>query len=188
MSKPILLQKLEAKGYKVFEKKWDINIIGVRKKNGQPNKFDDRIYVICKNDADQWQEWSWPATTDPGTYWLQQPMNVLGTAILKEGQWRSSWKIGLHRGEKPALVQIKTVTVYRDKDRDVELDFDQGESTGLYGINIHRAGKNSVNVDKWSAGCQVFANDADFEEFMALCHKQVKAGYGDVFSYTLLEE
>lgn len=188
MSKPVLLQKLESKGYKVFDGKWDLNIIGVRKKEGTPNKFDDRIYVICKNDNNEWQEWSWPATTDPGTYWLKETMNKLGTAILKEGQWRGCWKIGRHKGEKPALVQIKPVTVYRDNDKDLQHDTDQGESTGLYGINIHRAGKNSINVDKWSAGCQVFANDADFEEFMSLCHKQNNAGLGDVFTYTLLKE
>lgn len=41
---------------------------------------------------------------------------------------------------------------------------------------------------KWSAGCQVFANDADFEEFMSLCNKQNNAGLGDVFTYTLLKE
>lgn len=188
MTKPALLLRLESKGYKIFENKWDLNLIGVRKKNGTPNKFDDRIYVICKNDSNEWQEWSWAATTDPGTYWLTESMNKLGTAILKEGQWRGCWKLGLHRGEKPALVQVRPVTVYRDKDRDDQCDTDQGESTGLYGINIHRAGMNSSNVDKWSAGCQVFSKDADFEQFLVLCRKQVSAGYGDIFSYTLLKE
>ena len=188
MSKPKLLETMEKKGYKVFENKWDLNIIGVRKKDGIPNKFDDRIYVICKNDSNEWQEWSWSATTDPGTYWMTESMNKLGTAILKEGQFRGSWKIGLHKGEKPALVQIKPVTVYRDNDHDAQHDYNLGESTGLYGINIHRAGANSTNVDKWSAGCQVFAKDSDFEKFMAICGKQVAAGHGDIFSYTLLKE
>lgn len=188
MSKPKILEVMEKKGYKVFENKWDLNIIGVRKKDGTPNKFDDRIYVVCKNDAGEWQEWSWTATTDPGTYWMTESMNKLGTAILKEGQWRGCWKLGLHKGEKPALVQIKPVTVYRDNDGDAQHDFNLGESTGIYGINIHRAGTNSTNVDKWSAGCQVFANNADFEQFLGLCNKQVAAGHGDVFSYTLLKE
>ena len=35
-----------------------------------------------------------------------------------------------------------------------------------YGINIHNAGASSTQVDKWSAGCQVFSHSADFEEFM----------------------
>jgi hypothetical protein len=187
MTKPILLTKLEEKGYKVFENKWDLNIIGVRKKNGTPNKFDDHVYVVCKNDSDEWQEWSWAVTTDPGTYWLTESMNKLGTAIMKEGQWRGCWRLGMHH-DKPALVQIKPITVYRDTNHDSKHDTNLGESTGLYGINIHRAGVNSANVDKWSAGCQVFAKDADFEEFLKLCRKQVAAGHGDVFSYTLLKE
>lgn len=86
------------------------------------------------------------------------------------------------------MVQVKPVTVYRDKDHDDQCDTDQGESTGLYGINIHRAGTNSTNVDKWSAGCQVFSKDSDFEQFLILCRKQVSAGHGDIFSYTLLKE
>ena len=188
MQKPALLIELENKNYKVYQNKWDLNIIGIRKKNGTQNKFDDRIHVICINDKSEWQEWSWPVTTDPGTYWLTESTHKLGTAILKEGQWRGCWKIGLHKGVKPALVQVKPVTVYRDKDHDNQHDTDQGESTGLYGINIHRAGLNSTNVDKWSAGCQVFAKDSDFEEFMKLCHKQKAAGHGDIFSYTLLKE
>jgi hypothetical protein len=68
MSKPKILEVMNKKSFKVFENKWDLNIIGVRKKNGTPNKFDDRVYVICKNDVGEWQEWSWIATTDPGTY------------------------------------------------------------------------------------------------------------------------
>jgi hypothetical protein len=43
-------------------------------------------------------------------------------------------------------------------------------------------------VDKWSAGCQVFQNDEDFEDFMELCNKQVTSARYTSFSYTLLEE
>ena len=182
-----ILTKLKELGYVYFEGKWDLNIIGIRSNSTKPDSFDDRILVICKNDADEWQEWSWPATTDPGLYWLQNPMNVSGTAILKEGQWRGGWKLGLHKGKR-ALVQIKPVTVYRDKNKDAVIDFTKGENSGIFGLNIHRAGLRSTKVDKWSAGCQVFANDSNFEEFLSLCDKQVKHGHGDVFSYTLLKE
>ena len=182
-----ILTKLKESGYIYFEGKWDLNIIGIRSNSTKPNLFDDRIWVICKNDSDEWQEWSWPATTDPGLYWLQNPMNVAGTGILKEGQWRGCWKLGLHKG-KEALVQIKPVTVYRDKNKDSVIDFAKTEGSGLFGLNIHRAGLRSIKVDRWSAGCQVFANESDFKEFLSLCKKQVEHGHGDVFSYTLLKE
>jgi hypothetical protein len=42
-------------------------------------------------------------------------------------------------------------------------------------------------IDKYSAGCQVFANAADFGTFMALCQKHSQL-YGNRFSYTLLNE
>ena len=60
--------------------------------------------------------------------------------------------------------------------------------TGMFGINIHKAGIASTIVDGWSAGCQVLAKTDEYEIFMDLCRKQKLAGYGDKFTYTLLEE
>lgn len=183
-----LLKILKDMGYATFEKtKWDVNIIGIRRVPGKVNSFDDRAYLICKNDSDKLQMWSWSITTDPGTYWLKSPGNVLGTAILKAGQYRGTWELGLHKG-KPGLVQVKPVTVWRDSDRDSSHDLGPASSTGLYGINLHRAGKSSVLVDKWSAGCQVWAKESDYEDFYALCKKQVKETGYKTFTYTLLEE
>ena len=58
---------------------------------------------------------------------------------------------------------------------------------GYYGINIHKAGTDSTEVNKWSAGCQVFANANDFKEFMAICY-EAEAKWGETFSYTLIDE
>ena len=184
-----LLTWVKSKGYATFEtKSWDLNIIGVRKKSGIPNKFDDKIFVVAKNDSGAFQLWGWTATTDPGLYWMQNAMNKLGTAALVPGQYRGSWKIGKHH-ENPGLVQIKPVKTYRDGNRDSKLDLVESSiSEGLYGINLHRAGAHSTVVDKWSAGCQVWANDADYEQFMALCQKQVAVNGYKTFTYTLLNE
>ena len=57
---------------------------------------------------------------------------------------------------------------------------------GFYGINIHKAGKDSTQVDKWSAGCQVFANEDDFAEFMSVCYA-ARTKWGNSFSYTLID-
>ena len=184
-----LLDWVKSKGFVTFETKpWDLNIIGVRKKDGVPNKFDDRIFVVCKDDSGQLKLWGWSATTDPGLYWMENPMNRLGTACVVPGQYRGGWQIGEHKG-KPALVQVKSVKTYRDGDKDKVYDFDPATITeGLYGINLHRAGANSTVVDKWSAGCQVWARDADFEEFISLCRKQVSVNGYKTFTYTLLSE
>ena len=185
-----LLDWVKSKGYVTFEKtNWDLNIIGVRKKNGTPNKFDDRIFVVYRDDTATMRFRSWAVTTDPGLYWMQNIMNKLGVACLVPGQYRAAYEYGKHKGEKEALVQVKKVKTYRDSNKDGTLNPDPSTiSEGLYGINIHRAGADSTNVDKWSAGCQVFAKDKDFTDFLSLCRKQILMTGFTTFTYTLLEE
>jgi hypothetical protein len=183
-----LISTLRSKGYVIYEEPEKLNIVGVRSNSTTPNKFDDKIYAFWKTKQGEWKGKFWQATTDPGTYYLNNPLSKLGTAILKQGQYVDSYAIGLHKGQYTALVQVKPVTVIRDYDRNAVLDFNNGrEETGLFGINIHKAGKNSSEVDQWSAGCQVFSKSADFNEFIELAQKQ-KSLYGNKFTYTLIDE
>lgn len=182
-----IINALKEKGYVVYDKPFQLNIVGVRNEESQPNKFDDQLYVFYKDENWNWVLKEYPITTDTGTYWLLNPMSSLGTAMLKEGQYIDAYKQGLHKGQYTALVQNKPVTTYRDYDRNAVFDFGQKETTGNYGINIHKAGEDSQNVDKWSAGCQVFQKNEDFQEFMQLTDKH-KANFGNNFTYTLLDE
>ena len=52
---------------------------------------------------------------------------------------------------------------------------------------MHKAGTESTKVNKWSAGCQVFARSYDFECFMALVKKSADI-WGEFFTYTLVDE
>jgi hypothetical protein len=79
------------------------------------------------------------------------------------------------------------VTVYRDYDRNALFDIFTKTETGKFGINIHKAGDYSQNVDKWSAGCQVFQKSSDFNQFMDLTDKH-RDRYGNRFTYTLIDE
>ena len=45
-----------------------------------------------------------------------------------------------------------------------------------------------IEVDNWSAGCQVIANKEDFDRLMKLAHRQISQGYGKLFTYTLINE
>lgn len=183
-----VLATIKARSHVVFDqsKPYNLQIVGFRRSHLASNRFDDLICVVYRDEAGVLQCPFWPATTDPGRYWLDNGRRD-GTAFLKAGQYRGCWALGLHKGEKPALVQVKPVTVYRDANKDDMLDKGK-EDTGLFGINIHRAGSASTVVDKWSAGCQVFANDADFEAFLELCKRQERQGKGwDRFTYTLVE-
>lgn len=181
---------LKMKGYKIFDRPFELNIVGIRNNSTVSNRFDDRMVVFWKDSGNNWNERYYPITTDPGTYYLQHPINVDGTAILKEGQYIDSWQIGLHKGQYPALVQSKPITVIRDYDRTAVLDFANGkQATGMFGINMHHASAtgSTGEVGKWSAGCQVFQNISDFTEFMALANRQ-KTLYGNAFTYTLIDQ
>lgn len=184
-----IIAALMGHGYRVFTRPYELNIVGIRSKSIDPNVFNDTINVVYRDKAGNWQLHSFDATTDPGTFWLQNPQNPQGTAILKAGQYLNSHIIGLHRNKYTALVQRMPVTVIRDVSRDGKLDFSGSEDRGVFGINIHRAVQTGTAkfIDKFSAGCQVFSNATDFDAFMGLCdrHRQL---YGNSFTYTLLNE
>lgn len=182
---------LKNKGYSYFDKgSYNLNIIGVRnKERNVTNKFDDILVVEYVSEWGTKCKKCYAITTDPGIYYMKNLMNKKGTAILVPNQYKSTFKLGLHQGKYKALVQNKTVKVYRDKNKNAVYDYNSGTvDEGIFGINIHKAGKESKQVDKWSAGCQVFANEYDFNEFIALCEMQVSHNMGNSFTYTLLNE
>jgi len=185
-SYPEILERVKAIGGAVFESKdYDMNIIGERNPNGQPNIFDDWIHVLYKENG-EWKWHTWPATTDAGLHYLY----TSDTAILVHNrQYRGAYTLGLHRGQYEALVQRgNAVSIWRDRNRDDKHDMGDVEISGYFGINIHRASarQRSQFVERYSAGCQVFASPDDYAEFLAIVKLQVeKLGY-DKFTYTLL--
>ena len=185
-----LITALKIKGYRIFTRPYELNIVGKRSPTTIPNIFDDKINVFWTNNVGDWEGRVYDATTDAGTFWLLNPMQSKGTALLKEGQYIDSYAVGLHQGKYVALVQVKPVTVIRDYDRNAILDFYNGvEDTGMHGINVHRANETGTTktIDKYSAGCQVFSNADDYIEFMRLVDRQ-KNLYGNKFTYTLIDE
>jgi len=183
-----VIQVMARKNYKYFQspKGYDLNLVGIRTSDDNSNSFND-WFTVSYIEGENLNYFAFPCTTDPGTYWRENPMNKLGTAILVPGQYRSMWQIGKHQGKYKALVQIAPVTVWRDNDKDDVLE--QGTTdAGLHGINMHRANikRTSTQVDKWSAGCQVISNPHHFDFIIALC-TQASVQWGDKFSYTLLE-
>ena len=196
-SREQIQKTVEDKGYKYFHdnnnKSYDVNIIGIRNsdtKGKVTNAFDDCITLSYKIEG-EWQYHEFNCTTDPGSHWVDHPMLEKGVAILKPGQYRGSHKLRLHQGKYLALGQKKDVTVYRDGNLDGKYDFNEDNTdTGLFGINIHRAtarkGGKSTRVDKWSAGCQVIADNDDWHEFLDIC-QAAREIHGNSFSYTLLE-
>lgn len=173
-----LKRTMSAKGYAFFESgDYNLNIIGIRNSATGlkvTNAFDDKLVVAYK-EKDNWMISEWAITTDNGG----------GTARLKCNQYRGSHMIGLHQGKYEALKQCAPVTVYRDFTNNGIYDEFKTE-TGVFGINIHKAGIDSVRVDNWSHGCQVFKRTQDFNRFMELCKKAATI-HGNRFTYTLIE-
>ncbi len=185
-----ILKALGGKAYEIYTRPFELNIVGVRADSTAANKFDDEIHVFYRNTANQWLHHLFPATTDPGTYWLASPMHPRGTAILMQGQYRQAYQIGLHRGKYYALVQRRPVSVMRDYNRNAVLDFNNGRpDTGMFGINIHRASVNGTTktVDEYSAGCQVLSNINQFNLLMQLAERHRRL-YGNSFTYTLVDK
>ncbi|WP_271270233.1 hypothetical protein [Aliamphritea hakodatensis] len=175
--------------YKFFEYgDYNLNIVGIRTADDKANTFNDFITVSFKVQG-EWRLYVFDATTDPGVYYRQNPLNVLGTAILAAGQHPGAFKLGKHRGLYPALVQASPLPVHRDNDKDAELDTTGLVDEGWHGINMHHASARWVSklVDKWSAGCQVLASKADLDFIVGLCRHSA-ALYGNRFTYTLLDE
>lgn len=180
---------LRERGHVLYTRPYELNIVGLRTGDVIANRFIDQVHVFYRTSSTKWNHHVYNATTDPGTFWLNNPMQPEGTAILAQGQYVDAYELGLHKGEYEALVQRKPVTIYRDYDRTAYLDMLNGKAeTGFFGIDIHRAlseGK-TFYVDEFSAGCQVFQDADDFMEFLGLC-KQHSQLYGNSFSYTLID-
>lgn len=162
--------------------KWlPFHIVGIRSDANSPDKFDDLIGLVEKDNL----VW-FSGTTNPGTHWLKNLLNPKGAALLKPNQYLNTYKLDLHQGKYLALCQRKPVTVYRDANKNGIAEETAVTDTGLFGINIHRANPSAVSsiIDKWSAGCQVLNDSIDFNFLIKRCKE---SGLKE-FTYTLLKE
>ena len=162
--------------------KWlPFHIVGIRSDANNPDKFDDLIGLIEKDNLVLFS-----GTTNPGTHWLKNLLNPKGAALLKPNQYLNTWQLDLHQGKYLALCQRKPVTVYRDGNKNGIAEETAVTDTGLFGINIHRANPSAVSsiIDKWSAGCQVLNDPIDFNFLIKRCKE---SGLKE-FTYTLLKE
>ena len=193
---PPILDRVQALGHKVFTKgAYNLNIIGIRSAERKANSFDDLLCCAYRDEADgAWIVRYWQVTTDPGRFTLANPEvygRKEGTAIICEGQYRGAYKLDMHRGKYVALCQRSApIKVYRDNNLDDVIDMDPDTiQEGFFGCNIHKAGTHSTRVDKWSAGCTVFARSKDFDLFIDLCRRQIEThpNWKPTFTYTVIK-
>src|SRR4030042_1810266 len=71
--------------------KYLVNIIGFRNES-KPDTWNDLIVVNIRNKII-----ICTATTDPGKFYTNKPLDKSGCAHLPDGYYDNIWKIGLHR-------------------------------------------------------------------------------------------
>lgn len=185
-----IISLVKSQGYDIDTTPYKLNIVGIRDTaNTEPILFQDEIAYFYYDQNGKLIGNVARGTTSPSVYFLENPMNSDGAAILKQGQYKNAYAIGLHRDIYKALVQVKPVTVMRDKDRNSYLNFYAPTTTGLYGINIHKATikNNQAEIGADSAGCQVFMDVEDFNNMMKIAETS-RSKNGNTFTYTLIDK
>lgn len=189
-----VLDEMQSLGYTIDQRPYKLNIVGIRDASvAVPENYSDNIAYFWWDNNGNLQGKIAEATTTPSVQYLQNPIDGSsgGTAILKQGQYKDTYQIGLHRGKYEALVETGgPVTVIRDADRNSILNYFGNVTTGYYGINIHHSTASYASQDLIgpdSAGCQVFRWVDDFNDMMDKARKS-RDMYGNNFTYTLIDK
>ncbi|MEO9124175.1 MAG: hypothetical protein ABI262_05680 [Microcoleus sp.] len=172
----IIVKYMEAQKHQVCRGKKEMNIVYVEGmntdgtlNNDEPNHFNDVRMIIGFEDGVPSVLGKWQATTEPGFYYTDNPMNPDGAARIAFGQYRA-WQIGIHGMSEPheALVQVDSVKVHRDYNRDMIRTGDRIDD-GLFGINQHHGFDYPVDdIHTASAGCLVGRTRAGHSQFMEM--------------------
>lgn len=132
-------------------------IVAVRTNDVFTDKFDDLLIVRTKDGKAVMV----PCSTKAGRYYVQNPLQHTGTAVIAEGSYLNShiaeytYRFGGQRHIE--LKQIGApIRFYRDDNKDDKIDRSK-LSSGFAGLNIHVA--KGSNVGRWSAGCIVVPNE-----------------------------
>ena len=173
-----IIKYMKDKGYYISQGVKQYNIVYIEGMNvdgslnsDAPNYFNDRRMVIQILDGVPAIIGNWEATTKPGFYYTDNPMNPSGAATIKLGQFKA-WVVGIHYGggsdPHEALVQDAPITVYRDLNQDMQRVGDKTD-TGIFDINQHWGfDLPQDNISFGSAGCLVGRLRDGHREFMAL--------------------
>lgn len=145
--------------------------LGHNKTGNDRGIYDDAVFLTVRDDDGNIAEvYRFKFNTDPST-------TRKGMACLPSGDYL--YKLGYHGYNRPyspyrALVQAEQFVVARDF---------EGTDKGMFGINIHKGGKNSTS----SAGCQTVPPEA-WPEFIRKVEALMKKYDQDTITYSLMNE
>jgi hypothetical protein len=208
-----LLEVLRFKKYKIFERPYEVNTIGVRYQYpGQDysNQFKDRMYALWKDKNGQWKQKNWAISTIPGKIpgskdrkagikYLKDKVGKSrgGLGILKPAQYIDVYYMDYHLGKKNYDRAMRTKgkqLAYRDQNYGspkltyTNEDPKNKKGGSNFAMFIHKAynsSKNTYGVQNWSEGCQVFQDPKCLNQYFDICQIH-KDKYGNSFSYALI--
>jgi hypothetical protein len=181
------------KGYKFFEGgDFDLNIFGIRRDDVYDNYFSDRLGIAYKEKGVE-KVIIIQATTCPGLHGGRAVMNPRpgGVAVIAPGQYPKVWKFVDDYStwlSYPFFKQVGTFKIWRDGDKDKELDRVNLQDVAGAGLNGHRMSWNGVKgqpVNNWSEGCQG-AEEPEFKKLL----EPIRAAcilWSPIFTYTLFD-
>lgn len=143
----------------------------------RPNEFND-VRLVFRILADGTPEvlLCVPATTEPGRFYTDNPLNVRGAARIAFGQYKA-WVSGLHNGRQHALVQRGILKLHRDLDKNFKRSPSDPIDIGReFGINQHSAAGGMIPhfIGKNSAGCLVGQNEIEHARFMQIVEQDAR--------------
>ena len=163
---------MEAKGYTISKSAGHVNIAYAeghdrdgKRNDDKPGYWNDVRMCWTYQDGKPVLGGMWTATTRPGPYYTENPINSKGAANIVPGQY-TAWQVGSHRGLYEALVQSGTLKLARDLNKDYDRKGDVIETGDYEGINQHH-GSNASEVGPHSAGCLVARMVDGHQDFMA---------------------
>ena len=167
-----ILRAMQRAGYAIAAGPDVLNIVYVEGMNpdgtgndNAPNRFNDLRILIRVPDGRAAIAGIWEATTEPGRYWTEHPMNPKGAARVAFGA-HACWTVGEHHGHE-ALIQVAPIPVFRDYFRHYRRE--GAVDVGLFGINQHWGyDLPRDDLGRSSAGCLVGRARDGHREFMRL--------------------
>ena len=152
-----LIKRVES--LKSFDGWKGIFFVGVRSKEDEPNKFDDKFYLFdCRSGKPKFVMVA-NGTTNPGSKALRlfSRYNSKGAAV-----WATDIIVydshinARHKSDPNSYRQDKKLPYHRDGNKNNKSEEIGKLYWGIIWMNIHKAGWFSKLIGWWSAGCQVF--------------------------------
>jgi hypothetical protein len=186
---------MQRRGYWIARAPGTVNIVYIEgldidgtPNDDAPNVFNDVRMVIKVGAGGVPQiEGAWEATTEPGRFYTEHPLDPGGAARIAFGQHKA-WSVGFHRNDHEALIQTDDVAFLRDLDKNYQREGDR-LITGMIGLNQHWGyDLPKGDIGRASAGCLVGRTPQGHREFMKIVKADARyeASRGYRFMTTVL--